>query len=167
MANKTILLVDDNENDILLAQRALKKSNISNNVVVAREGEEALDYLFCRGKYAHRDVNCDNPAVALLDLSMPMVHGLEVPKQIRENPKTKNLPVVILTSSKEDSDIIQSYDLGCNAYVCKPVDFNKFVEAVKQLGLFWLVLNEPPILEERKAKRGANSKDIFSSGASF
>jgi two-component system, response regulator len=145
MANKTILLVDDNENDIYLTQRALKKSNIANNVVVASDGEEALDYLFCRGKYAHRDKNCDNPIVTLLDLNMPKVGGLEVLKRIRENPLTKNLPVVILTSSTEDSDIIRSYNLGCNAYVRKPVDFDQFVEAVKQLGLFWLILNESPI----------------------
>ena len=144
MANKSILLVDDNENDILLAQRALKKSNITNNVVVARNGEEALDYLFCRGKYASRDADCDPPVVTLLDLNMPRVHGLEVLKQIRQHPKTKNLPIVILTSSKEDSDLIQSYDLGCNAYVRKPVDFIQFAEAVKQLGIFWLLLNEQP-----------------------
>lgn len=144
MANKTILLVDDNENDVILTQRALKKNNIANNVVVAYDGEEALDYLFCRGKYINRDVNCDIPVVTLLDLKMPKVHGLEVLKQIRENPTTKNLPVVILTSSKEDIDIIESYNLGCNAYVRKPVDFNQFTEAIKQLGLFWLVLNEPP-----------------------
>jgi two-component system, response regulator len=144
VANKTILLVDDNGNDILLAQRALKKNNIANNVVIAHDGEEALDYLFCRGQYAQRDANCDIPVITLLDLNMPRVHGLEVLKQIRENPKTKNLPVVILTSSKEDSDLIQSYNLGCNAYVRKPVDFNQFAEAVKQLGLFWLVLNEYP-----------------------
>ena len=145
MASKSILLIDDNENDVLLAQRALKKNNISNEVVVARDGREALDYLFCKGKYARRDVNCNPPVVALLDLKMPRLNGLEVLKQIRENPKTKNLPVVILTSSNEDSDLIQSYDLGCNAYIRKPVDFNQFAEAVKQLGLFWLVLNEPPI----------------------
>ena len=145
MANKSILLIDDNENDILLAQRALKMSNISNHVVVARSGEEALDYLFCRSNYASRDVNCSPPVVALLDLNMPRLHGLEVLKQIRENSKTKHLPVVILTSSNEESDLIQSYDLGCNAYLRKQVDFNQFAEAVKQLGLFWLVLNEPPI----------------------
>jgi two-component system, response regulator len=152
MTNKIILLVDDNKNDVLLAQRALKKSNLANDVVVANDGEEALDYLFCRGKYAGSDANCDLPVVTLLDLKMPKVDGLEVLKQIRNNPRTKNLPVIILTSSREETDIIQSYNLGCNAYVRKPVEFNQFVEAVKQLGLFWLVLNEPPIPDNRKAK---------------
>ena len=145
MQNKIILLVDDNNNDVLLAQRALKKSNIANEVVVANNGEEALEYLFCRGKYEHRDQNSTNPVVVLLDLKMPKVDGLEVLKQMRAIPETKNIPVVVLTSSSEDTDIIKSYNLGCNAYVRKPVDFNQFVEAVKQLGLFWLVLNEPPL----------------------
>jgi two-component system, response regulator len=144
MANKTILLVDDNENDILLAQRALNKNNMTHNLVIARDGEEALDYLFCRGKYTKRDPNCDTPTITLLDLNMPRMHGLEVLKKIRENPKTKNLPVVILTSSKEESDLVQGYALGCNAYICKPVDFDQFAEAVKELGLFWLGLNEFP-----------------------
>jgi two-component system response regulator len=150
MTNKCILLVDDSKNDVLLAQRALSKSNIANDVVVAGDGEEALDYLFCRGKYAARDVSCDPPVVILLDLKMPKMDGLEVLKQIRQNPKTKSLPVVILTCSREETDVIQSYNLGCNAYVRKPVDFVQFVEAVKQLGLFWLVLNEPPIQESGK-----------------
>jgi two-component system response regulator len=145
MANKTILLVDDNKNDVFLAQRALKKSNLNNNVVVASNGEEALDYLYCRGKYADRDQNCDVPLVTLLDLKMPKMDGLETLKQIRDNPKTKNLPVVMLTSSEEDTDIIRSYNLGCNAYVRKPVDFDQFAEAIKQMGFFWLVLNEAPI----------------------
>jgi two-component system response regulator len=152
MANKSILLVDDNHNDILLTQRAIKKNNIANDVVVAADGEEALDYLFCRGKYANRDLMCDPPVVVLLDLKMPKLDGLETLKQIRENPKTKNLPVVMLTSSKEDTDVLQSYNLGCNAYVRKPVEFNQFAEAIKQLGLFWLVLNEPPPPDTRKAK---------------
>ena len=152
MANKSILLVDDNRNDVLLTQRAIKKNNIANDVVVASDGEEALDYLFCRGKYADRDVTCDPPVVVLLDLKMPRVDGLETLKQIRENPNTKNLPVVMLTSSKEDTDVLQSYNLGCNAYVRKPVEFNQFAEAIKQLGLFWLVLNEPPPPDTRKAK---------------
>jgi len=144
VTNKTILLVDDNENDIWLTQRALNKNNIANNLVVASDGEEALDYLFCRGKYTNRDINCNPPVLTLLDLNMPKMNGLEVLKQIRGNPTTKNLPVVILTSSKEDSDLVKSYELGCNAYVSKPVDFNQFAEVVKQLGLFWLMLNEHP-----------------------
>jgi two-component system response regulator len=145
MANKTILLVDDDRNDVLLAQRALKKSNVTNTVIVANDGQEALDYLHCRGKYVDRDPNCDVPVIVLLDLKMPRVDGLEALKQIRLNPKTKNLPVVMLTSSREDIDIVRSYDLGCNAFVRKPVDFDQFAEAIKQLGLFWLVLNEPPL----------------------
>jgi two-component system, response regulator len=145
MANKTILLVDDDRNDVLLAQRALKKSNVTNTVVVANDGQEALDYLHCRGKYVDRDPDCDVPVIVLLDLKMPRVDGLEALKQIRLNPKTKNLPVVMLTSSREDIDIIRSYDLGCNAFVRKPVDFDQFAEAIKQLWLFWLVLNEPPL----------------------
>ncbi len=143
MPDKIILLVDDNEHDIFLTQRALKKSNIANAVVIAHDGQEALDYLFGKGQYAGRDLT-QMPVVTLLDLKMPKIDGLEVLKQIRDNPRTKFIPVVILTASKEDIDIIKSYTGGCNAYVTKPVDFNQFVDAVKQLGLFWLVLNEPP-----------------------
>jgi two-component system, response regulator len=150
MANKIILLVDDNNNDVLLTRRALRKSSVINDVVVANDGDEALEYLYCTGKYADRDRNCDNPVVVLLDLKMPKVDGLQVLKKIRDNPKTKTLPVVMLTSSSEDVDIIQSYDLGCNAYVRKPVDFDQFSEAINQLGLFWLVLNEPPLPKKGK-----------------
>lgn len=140
--NKVILLVDDNPNDVFLTLRALKKSNISNEVVVAYDGVEALDYLFGRGKYEGRDLH-QMPALTLLDLKMPRLDGLDTLKQIRANPLTELLAVVILTASKEDIDIFSSYNLGCNAYVRKPVDFEQFVEAVKQLGLFWLILNEP------------------------
>jgi two-component system, response regulator len=143
MANKTILLVDDNENDVFLTQRALKKNNIANEVVVASDGQEALDYLYGNGKYAGRDLT-QMPVVTLLDLKMPRVDGFEVLKQVRANSKTKHLPIVILTASKEDIDIVKGYTQGCNAYVTKPVDFDQFAEAVRQLGLFWLVLNEPP-----------------------
>lgn len=143
MADKIILLVDDNENDVFLAQRALKKSNIANDVVVAGDGQEALDYLFGNGKYTGRDLT-QMPVVILLDLKMPKVDGFEVLRQIRANPQTRLLPVVCLTSSKLEIDIIKSYTEGCNAYVTKPVDFDRFAEAVGQLGLFWLVLNEPP-----------------------
>jgi two-component system response regulator len=145
MADKTILLVDDDKNELFLAQRALKKGNITRNVVAVSNGEEALDYLYCRGKYTDRDPSCDVPLLTLLDLKMPKVDGLEVLKQIRNNPKTKNLPVVVLTSSEEQTDIVQSYNLGCNAYVRKPVDFEQFAEVIKQMALFWLDLNEPPI----------------------
>lgn len=143
MKNNIILLVDDNPDDVFLAQRALKKSNIANEVVVAMNGEEALDYLFGTGKYAGRNLR-EMPVVILLDLKMPKLDGFEVLKQVRGNPITKLLPVVILTASKEDVDLVKSYVTGCNAYVSKPVDFNQFADAVKQLGLFWLVLNQTP-----------------------
>ncbi|MCR4392855.1 MAG: response regulator [Dehalococcoidales bacterium] len=143
MKNKIILLVDDNPDDVLLTQRALKKNNIVNDIVVASDGVEALDFLFGRGKYSGRDLK-QMPVLVLLDIKMPRMDGLEVLKHMRGNPATRLLPAVILTSSKEDSDIINSYNLGCNAYVRKPVDFDQFVDAVRQLGLFWLVLNEPP-----------------------
>ena len=143
MTDKIILLVDDNENDVFLAQRALKKSNIANEVVVASDGQEALDYLFGNGKYTGRDLT-QMPVVILLDLRMPKVDGFQVLRQIRANPQTKLLAVVCLTSSKLEIDIIKGYSEGCNAYVTKPVDFDQFAEAVKQLGLFWLVLNQPP-----------------------
>lgn len=143
MANKTIMLVDDNEDDVFLTLRALKKSNIANEVIVARDGLEALDYLFGTRPYAGRNLD-QMPVVILLDLNMPRMSGHQVLKKIRENPLTRLLPVVILTASKEESDIFKSYELGSNAYVRKPVDFIQFAEAIKQLGLFWLVLNEPP-----------------------
>ena len=143
MSNRTILLADDNENDVFLTQRALKKNNIANKVIVAADGEEALDYLFGRGKFAARGLD-EMPVVTLLDLKMPKMDGLEVLRQMRADSRTRYLPVVIMTASSEDSDRIQSYAGGCNAYVTKPVDFDQFAEAVRQLGLFWLVLNEPP-----------------------
>jgi two-component system response regulator len=138
-----ILLVEDNPDDEVLTLRAFKKNNIKNEVVVAHDGEEALDFLFCRRAYAERDPR-DIPEVVLLDLQLPKVDGLEVLRQIRANPRTRLLPVVILTSSKEEQDLIEGYSRGANSYVRKPVDFNQFVEAVRQLGLYWLVLNEPP-----------------------
>lgn len=143
MNNKVIMLVDDNEHDVFLTQRALQKSNIVNEVVVANDGQGALDYLFRKGKYKDRDAG-QMPVVILLDLKMPRVDGFEVLKQIRSNPKTKYTPVVIMTASKEEVDILKGYTEGCNAFVTKPIDFNQFAEVVKQLGLFWLVLNEPP-----------------------
>lgn len=143
MDKKMILLVEDNPDDEELTLRALKKNNIVNDVAVVRDGAEALDYLFCTGRYASRDSR-DLPQVVLLDLNLPKMGGLEVLRRIRENEKTRLLPVVILTSSKEEQDLIQSYSLGANSYVRKPVDFNQFVDAVRQLGLYWLVLNEAP-----------------------
>jgi two-component system response regulator len=140
-SNSPILLVEDNQDDEALTLRALKKNNIVNDVVVARDGAEALDYLFGTGAHAGRDLGT-MPQVVLLDLNLPRVGGLDVLRRIRGNERTKFLAVVVLTSSKEDEDLISSYSLGANAYVRKPVDFSQFTEAVKTLGLFWLVLNE-------------------------
>jgi two-component system response regulator len=142
MKEKAILLVEDNPDDIALTIRAFRKSNIMNEIVQAHDGSEALDYLFGTGQYAGRDLSI-MPTLILLDLKMPKVDGLEVLRQLRANELTKLLPVVILTTSKEDQDIIDGYALGANSYVRKPVDFNQFVEAVRQLGLYWFVLNEP------------------------
>jgi two-component system, response regulator len=143
MEEKVILLVDDNEHDVFLTRRALKKSNLANELVVANDGQEALDYLFGLGEFAGRSLS-QMPVVTLLDIKMPRVDGFEVLRQIRANPRTKYLPVVMLTASKEDIDIVKGYAEGCNAYVTKPVGFEQFADAVKQLGLFWLILNEPP-----------------------
>ncbi|MBI3995196.1 MAG: response regulator [Nitrospirae bacterium] len=143
MQEKIIVLVEDNPNDEALTLRALKKNNIANEIVVTRDGAEALDFLFGRGIYAGRK-DGQIISVVLLDLKLPKLDGLEVLKQLRENPKTKLLPVVILTSSREEQDMIQSYRLGANSYIQKPVDFAQFLDAVKQLGLYWLVLNETP-----------------------
>ncbi|MCC7573126.1 MAG: response regulator [Candidatus Methanofastidiosum sp.] len=143
MNKKTILLVEDNQDDIELTIRAFKKNNILNNIDVVKDGEEALDYLFQKGRYSNLTVE-DYPELVLLDLKLPKLGGLEVLKKIRENKKTSLTPVVILTSSKEEQDLSNGYKLGANSYVRKPVDFNQFMEAVKQLGLYWLVLNEGP-----------------------
>jgi CheY-like chemotaxis protein len=141
--DKIILLVEDNPDDEALTIRALKKNNILNEVVVMRDGVEALDYMFRRGKYANRSPDT-NPQVVLLDLKLPKVDGLEVLKQLRENENTRLQPIVVLTTSNEDQDIINSYELGVNSYIRKPVDFNEFMDAVRELGLYWLVLNETP-----------------------
>jgi two-component system response regulator len=143
MKNKVILLAEDNPDDVKLTMRALKKANVLNEVVVAQDGVEALDYLFGTGKYAGRDIN-EKPQVLLLDLKMPKVDGLEVLQRIRADERTRLLPVVVLTTSSEDKDRVSSYQLGANSYVRKPVDFNQFTEAVRQLGLYWLLLNEGP-----------------------
>jgi two-component system, response regulator len=140
---KPILLVEDNPDDEALTLRALKKNNIKNEVVVAHDGAEALEYLFGTGKYAGRDTDL-TPQVVLLDLKLPKVEGLEVLRRVRADARTKLLPVVILTSSNEEQDRIDGYGLGANSYVRKPVDFSQFIEAAHQLGLYWLVLNEPP-----------------------
>lgn len=141
--HKVILLVEDNPNDEELTIMAFEKNNITNEVIVARDGVQALDYLFCTGLYQDRD-KISNPKLVLLDLKLPKVDGLEVLQKIRENEQTKHTPVVILTSSKEQKDILKAYNLGTNAYVRKPVDFNEFTNSIKQLGLFWLILNECP-----------------------
>lgn len=142
MKDKIILLVEDNQNDEELTLRALKKSQIMNRVIVVRDGAEALDYLFARGTHAGRP-SSEIPQVILLDLKLPKIDGLEVLRSIRADDRTKLLPVVVLTSSLEDQDLIKSYGLGANSYVRKPVDFVQFVDAVKQLGLYWLVINQP------------------------
>jgi two-component system, response regulator len=140
---RTILLVEDNADDEKLTLRALKKNKIRNDVIIARDGVEALDYLFGTGAYTGRDLNA-MPQVVLLDLNLPKVGGLEVLRRLRMDSRTKLLPVVILTSSNEERDRIQGYDLGANSYVRKPVDFSQFIDAARQLGLYWLVTNEPP-----------------------
>ena len=143
MITKTILLVEDNPDDVELTLHALKKNYIKNEVTVAYDGAEALDFLFGRGKYSGRDTSM-LPTVILLDIKLPKIDGLEVLRQLRSNELTKLVPVVILTSSKEEQDIISGYSYGVNSYVRKPVDFNQFAEAVNHLGLYWLLLNEIP-----------------------
>jgi len=143
MSHKMILLVEDNADDEALTLRALNKSKVANKIVVVRDGAEALDYLFCTGSYADRDP-LDLPQVILLDLKLPKIDGLGVLHRIRSDPRTRMLPVVILTSSKEEQDMINAYSGGANSYVRKPVDFNQFVDAIGHLGLYWLVLNEAP-----------------------
>ena len=142
MRDRIILLVEDNPDDQALTMRALKANQILNEVVVLEDGAEALDYLFCTGRHAERDPVM--PQVVLLDLKLPKVDGLEVLRRLREDERTRLLPVVILTSSREERDIVGGYRLGANSYVRKPVDFGEFREAVRQLGLYWLLLNEPP-----------------------
>jgi len=141
MGNKVILLVEDNADDEALTLRALKRNNILNEVVVARDGAEALEYLFAEGQYTGRSMTA-MPEVVLLDLNLPKINGLEVLKRIRSDQRSRLLPVVILTSSKEERDLVASYDLGANSYIRKPVDFIEFGQAVQQLGLYWLILNQ-------------------------
>ncbi len=141
MESKVILLVEDNPDDEILMLRALEKNHIANEVAVARDGVEALDYLFARGQYEGRDVNL-TPQLMLLDLKLPKIGGLEVLQQLRADERTRYIPVVILTSSSEQEDLLRSYDLGANSFVQKPVDFNAFIEATRQLGTYWLILNK-------------------------
>ena len=140
---KIILLIDDNEDDAKLTKMSLESNNIANQVIVIDDGADALEYIFCQGKYAQRDIK-DIPAVILLDIKLPKVSGLQILEKIRADNRTKNLPVVLLTSSTEEKDMIEGYEKGCNSYICKPVDFKQFAEAIKQLGLYWLVLNKIP-----------------------
>ena len=148
---KRILLAEDNPKDVELTLTALDEHNLANEVVVVNDGAEALDYLYRRGKFAMRADN--DPAVVLLDLKMPKVDGLEVLRTIKKDDKLKSIPLVILTSSREEKDLVESYKLGVNAYVVKPVNFQQFIEAVKELGAFWAVINEPPPGSVRKAKK--------------
>jgi CheY-like chemotaxis protein len=143
-----ILMVEDDPKDVELTLTALEEYNLANEVVVTRDGEQALDYLHCRGEYKTR--SSGNPAVMLLDLKLPKVDGLEVLKQIKSDGELRMIPVVVLTSSKEEKDMVASYKLGVNAYVVKPVDFHEFVNAIKELGVFWAVINEPPPGSVRK-----------------
>ena len=138
-----ILLVEDDPDDLELAMHALNDEHICNRIQVARDGEEALDFLFCRGPHSRRDPEC-HPKLVLLDLKLPKVDGLEVLEQIRSNPRTRALPVVILTSSKQEQDMVQGYRLGVNSYIQKPVDFDQFRSTIKRLGYYWLVVNQPP-----------------------
>jgi|SRR5919109_499328 CheY-like chemotaxis protein len=138
-----ILVVEDNPKDLKLTMNALNRRNLANRIEVARDGEEALDYLFCRGRFASRSQNAP-PRLVLLDLKLPKVDGIEVLKTIKGDPRTKPIPVVILTGSKEERDLVEGYRLGVNAYIQKPVDFDQFRNIVEQLGLFWLVINQPP-----------------------
>ncbi|MDP3072403.1 MAG: response regulator [Opitutaceae bacterium] len=142
-----VLLVEDNPQDLELTLRALKKAKISNRIAIARDGAEALEFIFCEGAQAGRKIE-DSPKMILLDLKLPKVDGLEVLKRLKGDPRTRMIPVVVLTSSKEQRDVVESYQLGVNSYIVKPVDFAGFAEAVKDLGLYWLLLNQPPKLTE-------------------
>ena len=141
-----ILLVEDNPDDLEMALHALRKAKVANRIQVVRDGQEALDFIFCEGEFAGRKMT-DAPRVVLLDLKLPKVDGLEVLKRIKADPVTKKIPVVVLTSSKEQNDVIESYNLGTNSYIVKPVSLEQFVAAVQNLGMYWLLLNQPPVFE--------------------
>jgi CheY-like chemotaxis protein len=141
-----ILIVEDTDQDLQLALRALRKANVTNRIQVARDGEEALEFLFCEGPYADRKIE-DAPKVILLDLKLPKIDGLEVLQRIKADPRTQAIPVVVLTSSKEQRDVVESYKFGVNSYIVKPVNFESFLKAVQELGMYWLLLNQPPKIE--------------------
>ena len=141
MKTADILYIEDNQNDIELTIRALEKRHLANSMHIIKDGEEALQYIFCKGKYAERDKN-SNPKVIILDLNLPKVDGIEILRNIKSDEKTKTIPVVVLTSSREESDMIKSYNYGVNSYVVKPINFDSFSEAVSSLGLYWLLVNE-------------------------
>ncbi len=139
-----ILLVEDNPNDVKLAMHAFRTHNVANLVHVARDGAEALEYVFCTGRYADRKIE-NRPRIVLLDLKLPMIDGIEVLRRVKADPRTRSVPIVVMTSSNEERDIVETYDLGVNSYIVKPVDFEQFTEVVRQLGYYWLVLNQAPL----------------------
>jgi two-component system, response regulator len=148
-----ILLVEDNEDDLALALHALQREKLANRIFVVRDGEEALDFLFCRGAFASRSID-HPPKLVLLDLKLPKVDGMEVLRQVKSDERTKSIPVVMMTSSKEERDLVASYDLGVNSYIQKPVDFNQFRQTVKSVGMYWLVINQPPVVQASPARGG-------------
>jgi two-component system, response regulator len=148
-----ILLVEDNQDDRDLALHALQRAKVANRIFVVRDGEEALDFLFCRGAYAERSFD-HPPKLVLLDLKLPKVDGMEVLKQVKSDPRTRTIPIVIMTSSKEERDLASGYNLGANSYIQKPVDFDQFRETVKSVGLYWLVINQPPVGEDSRPVAG-------------
>ncbi len=153
LENIDILLVEDNEDDMDLALHALRRKKLANSIFVARDGEQALDFLFCRGAFAHRSFD-HPPKLMLLDLKLPMIDGMEVLKQVKGDPRTKTIPVVIMTSSKEERDLVAGYNLGANSYIQKPVDFDQFRETVKSVGLYWVIINQPPIMQDSRELAG-------------
>jgi two-component system response regulator len=152
-SNVDILLVEDNEDDVDLAMHALRQEKLANSIFVVRDGEEALDFLFCRGQFSQRRID-HPPKLVLLDLKLPKVDGLQVLKEVKGDPRTKTIPIVIMTSSKEERDMVESYNSGVNSYIQKPVDFDQFRNTVKTLGMYWMVVNQPPVNHEVRPMTG-------------